>query len=72
MIKGNKPHGKVKSNIYCQKDKYTDMLNISELIFDATNFGLNFYEKWFSCDYPYSKYDYTFAPSLSKGFGACE
>ena len=48
------------------------MLNISDYIFDVTMFGLEYFENWFGCEYPYSKYDYTFAPQLSKGFGACE
>lgn len=72
QIKSDLTHGEVKMAIYVTKTQYEDCVKVSHLIFEATLFGLKKCETIFGMPYQYSKYDYTFPPTLSIGFGACE
>jgi len=57
--------GRIGADVYCRK-ALADYLD-ADVILDATQKGLTFYEKHFEMDYPFEKYDQLFVPEFNAG-----
>ena len=50
--------------LYCRKSQAKYLQPIRDTIFNWTTKGLQFYNEYFGVPYPFSKYDYVFAPEF--------
>ena len=50
--------------LYCRKSQARYLQSVRDTIFDWTRKGLKFYEGFYGVAYPFSKYDYVFAPEF--------
>ena len=49
-------------SLYCRESSYNDLLKQQQVYFEVTSKCMEFYEKFFDCPFPFSKYDHIFCP----------
>ena len=62
QIKGENTHKNIPMSLYCRESSYADLMREKHVYFEVTNKCMVFYEEFFHCEYPFSKYDHIFCP----------